>query len=210
LLTFRHPADVLNPVFFFILVVALFPIGISPSAEVLQTIAPGVLWVAALLATLLSMEVMFRSDNDDGSLEQMAVSMQPFILLISGKIITHWIMSGLPLVLLSPVLAVMLALNESAIQGVVISLMLGTPTLSLLGAIGAGLTVGLKKGGVLIALLILPLYVPVLILGTTLIQTAALGGDYTAHMLWLGAILALSAGVAPIATGAGVRISLSH
>mgnify|MGYP003765464195 FL=1 len=91
LLTFRHPADVLNPVFFFILVVALFPIGISPSAEVLQTIAPGVLWVAALLATLLSMEVMFRSDNDDGSLEQMAVSMQPFILLISGKIITHWI-----------------------------------------------------------------------------------------------------------------------
>ncbi len=210
MLTFRHPADVLNPVFFFILVVALFPIGISPSAEVLQTIAPGVLWVAALLATLLSMEVMFRSDNDDGSLEQMAVSMQPFILLISGKIITHWIMSGLPLVLLSPVLAVMLALNESAIQGVVISLMLGTPTLSLLGAIGAGLTVGLKKGGVLIALLILPLYVPVLILGTTLIQTAALGDDYTAHMLWLGAILALSAGVAPIATGAGVRISLSH
>jgi heme exporter protein B len=140
----------------------------------------------------------------------MTVSMQPLIILVSAKILSHWMVSGLPLVLLSPLLGYMLALNSDGIQGMVISLFLGTPTLSLLGAIGAGLTVGLKKGGVLIAILILPLYVPVLILGTALIQTAEQGGDYSAHMLWMAAILALSAGFAPIATSAGVRISLSH
>lgn len=210
LLSFRHPADVLNPVVFFVLVISLFPLGISPAADVLRAIAPGVIWVAALLSTLLSMEILFRSDHEDGSLEQMAVSMQPLISLVSAKIVSHWIVSGLPLVLLSPVLGVMLALDSPGIQGMVISLLLGTPTLSLLGAIGAGLTVGLKKGGVLIAILILPLYVPVLILGTALIQTAVQGGDYSAHMLWMSAILALSIGFAPIATSAGVRISLSH
>ncbi len=209
-LNMRHPADIMNPVVFFVLVISLFPLGISPTDEVLRAIAPGVIWVAALLATLLSMEAMFRSDHEDGSLEQMAVSNQPFLIMISGKIISHWLMSGLPLVILSPVLAIMLALDSQGIEGMLISLMLGTPTMSLLGSIGAGLTVGLKKGGVLIAILILPLYVPVLILGTALIQTAIQGGDYTAHILWMSAILALSAGLSPIATSASVRISLSH
>ena len=210
LTNFRHPADVLNPIVFFVLVISLFPLGISPSNEVLRSIAPGVIWVAALLATLLSMEVMFRTDHEDGSLEQMVVSGQPFLLLVSGKIISHWLVSGLPLVVLSPVLAVTLALDAPGIKGMLISLALGTPTLSLLGAIGAGLTVGLKKGGVLIAILILPLYVPVLILGTALIQTAVQGGDYSAHILWMAAILALSAGLSPIATAAGVRVSLAN
>ncbi|HIL97882.1 MAG TPA: heme exporter protein CcmB [Pseudomonadales bacterium] len=209
-LGFRHPADVLNPLVFFVLVISLFPLGISPAADTLRAIAPGVVWVAALLATLLSMEALFRSDHEDGSLEQMSVSMQPFIVLVMAKITSHWIVSGLPLVILSPVLGLMLALDSAGIEGMVISLLLGTPTLSLLGAIGAGLTVGLKKGGVLIAILILPRYIPVLILGTALIQTAAQGGDYGAHMLWMSAILVLSAGFAPIATSAGVRISLSH
>ena len=207
---FRHPGDLVNPIVFFVLVISLFPLGISPSPDVLRAIAPGVVWVAALLSTLLSMEAMFRGDHEDGSLEQMAVSTQPFLLLITGRIVSHWLVSGLPLVLLSPLLAVMLALDGPGITAMLISLAIGTPILSLFGAIGAGLTVGLRKGGVLIAILILPLYVPVLIFGTTLIQTGIQGGDYTAHMLWLGAILALAAGMSPIATAAAVRISLSH
>jgi len=210
LLTFRHPADVLNPIVFFVLVISLFPLGISPSEDVLREIAPGVIWVAALLSTLLSMDAMFRNDYDDGTLEQMSVSMQPFLTLISGKIIGHWFISGLPIVVLSPVLAMMLALDEAGIKAMFISLILGTPTLSLLGSIGAGLTLGLKKGGVLITILILPLYIPVLILGTNLIQTAVLGGDYQGHMLWMAAIFALCAGLAPLATTESVRISLSH
>ncbi|MBV1878536.1 MAG: heme exporter protein CcmB [Pseudomonadales bacterium] len=207
---FRNPAEVFNPLVFFVLVVSLFPLGISPSETVLQTIAPGVIWVAALLSTLLSMELLFRSDFDDGSLEQMAISPQPLLLLVTGKIFSHWLVSGLPLVMLSPVLSIMLALGVEGIQGMLISLALGTPTLSLLGSIGAGLTVGLKKAGMLIPILILPLYIPVLLLGTSLIQTAAAGGDYNAHILWLAALLALSAGLAPIATTASIRISLSH
>lgn len=210
LLNIRQPADMLNPLVFFVLVVSLFPLGISPSADVLTMIAPGVIWVAALLATLLSIETMFRSDYDDGSLEQIVVSPQSFVLVVFGKITSHWLISGLPLMLLSPVLGVMLALEAEALKGVLISLVLGTPIMSLLGAIGAGLTVGLRKGGILIAILILPLYVPVLILGTGLIQAAAAGADYTGHILWLGALLTLSAGISPIATAAGVRISLSH
>jgi len=207
---FRHPSDIINPAVFFVLVISLFPLGISPSPEVLRAIAPGVIWVAALLSTLLSMETIFRSDHEDGSLEQMAVAMQPFMLMITGKIVGHWLVSGLPLVLLSPILAMMLALDEPGIRAMLISLLIGTPILSLFGAIGAGLTVGLRKGGVLIAILILPLYVPVLILGTSLIQTGIQGGDYTAHVLWLLALLAMTAGISPIATAAGVRISLGH
>ena len=208
-LSFRHPADVLNPLVFFVLVISLFPLGIGPNDETLRLIAPGVIWVAALLATLLSLEALFLSDYDDGSLEQMSLSKQPFMLLVTGKIISHWLLSGLPLVLLSPVLAIMMAIEPEAIGPIVISLLLGTPILSLLGAIGAGLTVGLKKGGVLIAIIILPLYIPVLILGTKLIETGLLGGNYNAHMVWLGALLALMAIVSPIATSASVRLSIS-
>ncbi|MBL4681153.1 MAG: heme exporter protein CcmB [Pseudomonadales bacterium] len=209
LLSMRRPADLLNPLVFFVLVVSLFPLGISPSDEVLKEIAPGVIWVAALLSTLLSMEVMFRNDFEDGSLEQMSISPQPFLVLVGGKIVGQWLVSGLPLVLMSPVLAVMLALSEEGIKAMFISLLLGTPILSLLGSIGAGLTIGLKKGGALIAILILPLYIPVLILGTHMIIAAEQGVSYSGDVLWLAAILALSISLAPFATTESVRIALS-
>ncbi len=210
LVTFRNPAEILNPLVFFVIVVSLFPIGISPSKEVLSGIAPGVIWVAALLATLLSMELMFRSDYEDGSLEQITLSEQPLMLIVGGKIVSHWLMTGLPLTLLSPLLAMMLFVNEQGIIAITLSLLLGTPTLSLIGSVGAALTVGLRKGGVLIAILILPLYIPVLILATEMIKTGMSGGDYTGHIFWLGALLAIAVGLAPIATSAGVKISLSH
>lgn len=210
LVIFRNPAEILNPLFFFVIVVSLFPLGISPSEKVLSDIAPGVIWVAALLSTLLSMDMMFRSDYEDGSLEQMTLTEHPLIVIVGGKIISHWLMTGLPLTLLSPLLAMMLFVNEQGIVAIGLSLLLGSPILSLLGAVGAALTVGLHKGGVLIAILILPLYVPVLILSTEMIKTGMSGGDYSGHMFWLGALLALSAGLAPIATTEGIRISLSH
>jgi len=210
LVTFRNPAEVLNPLVFFVIVISLFPLGISPSEKVLSDIAPGVIWVAALLATLLSMDLIFRSDYEYGSLEQMTLSEQPFILIVGGKIVSHWLITGLPLALLSPLLAMMLFVNEQGIVAIALSLLLGTPVLSLLGAVGAALTVGLRKGGILIAILILPLYIPVLILATEMIKTGMTGGDYTGHMFWLGALLTLSVGIMPIATAAGVKISLSH
>ncbi|MFT4676842.1 MAG: heme exporter protein B [Candidatus Azotimanducaceae bacterium] len=208
--TFRQPSEFLNPLFFFVLVIALFPLGVGPSEKTLALIAPGVIWVAALLATLLSMESLFRSDFDDGSLDQMSVAPQSMLLMVTGKVIAHWVSSGLPLVLVSPVLGIMLSVDEAGVKAILISLMLGTPILSLLGAVGASLTVGLQKGGVLIALLIIPLYVPVLILGTSLIQTAQLGGDYDGHILWMLALLALTIGTAPIATAGGIKVSLSR
>ena len=206
----RNPADMMNPLVFFVIVISLFPLGISPSQDVLSEIAPGVIWVAALLATLLSMEMMFKSDFDDGSLEQMTLSAEPLYLIVTGKIISHWIVSGLPLTLMSPLLGMMLFVNESGLIALIISLCIATPILSLLGEIGASLTVGLKKGGVLISILILPLYVPVLILSTAMVHTGVSDGNYQGHMLWLGAILMLSLGFAPLATCAGIRISLSQ
>lgn len=209
-LSFRQPSDLLNPLFFFVLVIALFPIGVGPSEETLSLIAPGVIWVAALLATLLSMESLFRSDFDDGSLDQMLVSPQPLLILATGKVLAHWLATGLPLVLISPLLGLMLGVNAEGLVGILVSLAIGTPVLSLLGAVGASLTVGLKKGGVLIALLVMPLYIPILILGTSLIQTAQIGGDYDGHILWMLALLALTAGTAPIATAGGIKVSLSR
>ncbi|MEX0943998.1 MAG: heme exporter protein CcmB [Pseudomonadales bacterium] len=207
---FRNSSEVINPLVFFVIVITLFPLGVGPVQALLAQIAPGVIWVAALLATLLSVDLMFRSDFDDGSLEQMALSKQPFYLIVLGKIFSHWLVTGLPLTIISPVLAMMLFVNESGMIALVVSLLLGTPVLSLLGAIGAGLTVGLRRGGVLIAILILPLYIPVLILATAMVDAGMAGADYTGHMLWLGAILGLSLGLAPVAAGASVRISLSQ
>lgn len=210
LIAYRNSADLLNPLIFFVIVISLFPLGVSPSGPILSQIAPGVIWVAALLATLLSMDSLFRSDYDDGSLELMTFSREPLVLLVLGKIVSHWLVTGVPLAVLSPVLALMLFLNFEGAWALFLSLLLGTPILSLLGAIGASLTVGLRKGGLLIAVLILPLYVPVLILATAMVQAGAQAVDYTGHMLWLGAILAASIGFAPIAASAGVRISLSR
>ena len=210
LVYFRRPADVLNPLVFFVIVVTLFPLGVGPSKELLSIIAPGVVWVAALLATLMSLDLIFRSDFEDGSLEQMLVSDQSFLLLTQAKVVSHWLVTGLPLVLLTPVLSLMLFVDGQGMLAMSLSILLVSPTLSLIGAIGAALTVGLAKGGLLVAILILPLYIPVLILGTAMVQTGAFGGDYTGHIYWLVAILFLALGLAPVATAASVRVSLEQ
>jgi heme exporter protein B len=166
--------------------------------------------VAALLATLLSVDGLFKSDYEDGSLEQMLISPQPLFIVVIGKVVGHWLVTGFPLTLLTPVLAVMLFLPADGIVALELTLLIGTPILSLIGAIGAGLTVGLKRGGLLISVLILPLYVPVLILGTLAVQAGVDGQSYSGHLLWMGSLLVIGLAAAPFATAAGLRISASN
>ncbi|KTB78390.1 heme transporter [Pseudomonas syringae pv. syringae PD2766] len=203
----RRPAELLNPLVFFALVIALFPLAIGPDAQLLQTLSPGLVWVAALLAVLLSLDGLFRSDFEDGSLEQWVLSPHPLALLVLSKVLAHWVFSGLALVLLSPVLALMLGLPVSCLPVLMLSLLLGTPVLSLMGAVGAALTVGLKRGGLLLALLILPLYIPVLILGSAALQAALQGMPATGYLLWLGSLTVLAITLTPFAIAAGLKIS---
>ena len=163
ILAFRRRAEVANPVFFFILIVTLFPLGIGAQPKLLQAMAPGIIWVSALLAVMLSLDSLFRSDFDDGSLEQMLLSSHPLTIMVFAKIIAHWMVTGLPLLLVAPLLAVFLGLPEQALGTLLITLVLATPVLSLIGSIGVSLTVGLRRGGMILSLLVLPLYVPVLI-----------------------------------------------
>lgn len=209
LLAARRSSEMLNPLIFFLMVASLFPLGISPEPGFLAQIAPGVVWVGALLATLLSMDSLFRSDFDDGTLEQTLLSPQPLVLVVFAKVFSHWMMTGLPLTLLAPLLGVMLFLPIEGMSGLVLSLLLGTPTLSLIGAIGAALTVGLRKGGVLISLLVLPLYIPVLIFGSSAVQAAVTGLPLAGYLALLGAMLALGIVLAPLAIAAALRISVS-
>ena len=162
----RNKGDVINPLIFLIIVITLFPLGIGPETAVLTRIAPGIIWVAALLAALLSLERLFKSDFVDGSLEQMLLSPQPLFIMVFAKITAHWLLTGVPIIIIAPLLAMMLHMEQSAYPALLITLLLGTPILSLIGAIGVALTVGIKKGGVLLSLLILPMYIPVLIFGT--------------------------------------------
>ncbi len=208
-LSFRRKSDLVNPLIFFLMVATLFPLGVSPEPGFLAQLAPGVVWVAALLATLLSMDVLFRSDYEDGSLEQLLLSPQPLFIVVLAKVIAHWMMTGLALTLMAPLLGVMLFLPADGMPGLMLSLLLGTPTLSLVGAIGAALTVGLKKGGVLISLLVLPLYIPVLIFGSSAVQAAVTGLPLGGYLALLGALLALALGLAPLAISAALRISIS-
>ncbi len=208
LLAFRNRSEIINPLAFFVIVIALFPLAVSPEASVLANIAPGILWVAALLATLLSLESLFKQDFEDGSLEQIMVSPQSLLLLSIGKVISHWLISGFLLALLSPLLGIMLFLPPIAIGALVSSLLLGTPTLSLIGAIGAGLTVGLRKGGMLISLLVLPLYMPVLIFGAGTVQAGVMGLPIGGYLAILGAMLVLSLMLAPFAIAAALRLSI--
>ena len=210
LLAYRRRNDLISPLMFFLMVATLFPLGVSPEPLFLSQVAAGVVWVAALLATLLSMDSLFRTDYDDGSLEQMLLSPQPLALLVLAKVVAHWTVSGLPLTILAPLLGVMLYLPSEGMPALVFSLLLGTPTLSLIGAIGAALTVGLRKGGVLITLLVLPLYIPVLIFGTGAVQAASTGLPIGGYLAILGAILALGAVLTPLAVAAGLRISVSN
>ena len=208
LLAFRYRNDIVNPLAFFLMVAVLFPLGVSPEAKFLAQVAPGVIWVAALLASLLSVDSIFRTDFDDGSLEQMLVSPQPLVLLVLAKVLSHWLISGFCLALMSPLLAMMLFLPSQGLFALVISLLLGTPTLSLIGAIGAGLTVGLRKGGILISLLVLPLYIPVLIFGAGTVQAGTMGMPIGGYLALLGAVLVLSMMLAPFAIVAALKISV--
>ncbi|MEY3220241.1 MAG: hypothetical protein RIT27_1598 [Pseudomonadota bacterium] len=208
-LAYRHRAELANPLLFFVLVVSLFPLGVSPESKVLQQLAPGVIWVAALLAAMLSLESLFRSDFADGALEQLTLTAHPLSLLVLAKIAAHWLVSGLPLILLAPLLGVLLFLPAQAMPTLLATLILGTPVLSLIGAIGMALTVGLQRGGVLLSLLVLPLYIPILIFAANAVQSAALGLEVAGQLYFLGAMLMLALTLAPIATAAALRISLS-
>lgn len=208
LLALRRKSEVLTALFFFVIVVSLFPLGIGPEPALLRKIAPGILWVAALLATLLGLPRLFAADHQDGTLEQLALSPAPFGLLVSGKILAHWLVSGLPLVLLAPVLGVQFDLDGGALWVLTLALLLGTPLLSLIGSIGAALTLGVRGGGVLLALLVLPLYIPALIFGAGAVEAHIAGLDIGGHMSLLAAMLVVAVFFAPWATTAALRIAL--
>jgi heme exporter protein B len=208
LLAMRRRADVATTLFFFVIVASLFPLGVGPEPELLRAMAPGILWVAALLASMLSLGRLFAEDYADGSLEQLVLAPEPLALVVIGKVVAHWLVSGLPLVLISPVIALQFDLPSEAIVTLLLALLLGTPLLSLIGAIGAALTVGVRGGGVLISLLVLPLYVPVLIFGAGAVDASATGMDAAGHLSILGALLLLGMALAPWATAAALRISL--
>lgn len=208
LLAMRRRSDVANALLFFVIVASLFPLGVGPEPNLLRTIAPGVIWVAALLASMLGLGRMFAADYADGTLEQMLLGCVPLGLIVVGKAIAHWLVSGLPLVLLAPVLVLQFDLSADAFMVLMASLMLGTPSLTLIGAVGAALTLGVRGAGVLTSLLVLPLYVPVLILGTSAVDAAAGGVTVQAHLLLLGAFLIFAGAFAPWAAAAALRISL--
>jgi heme exporter protein B len=208
LLAMRRRADVATTLFFFVIVASLFPLGVGPDPKLLRVMAPGILWVGALLASMLSLGRLFAEDYADGSLEQLVLAPEPLTLVVIGKVVAHWLVSGLPLVLISPVIALQFDLPREAIVTLLLALLLGTPLLSLIGAIGAALTVGVRGGGVLISLLVLPLYVPVLIFGAGAVDASAMGMEAGGHLSILGALLLLGMVLAPWATAAALRISL--
>lgn len=208
LLSVRRRSDVLASLVFFVMVTTLFPLGVGPEKNSLRAMAPGVLWVAALLASTLALGRLFSADLADGTLEQMALSSEPLALIVAGKVLAHWLVSGVPLVTLSPLLALQFGLDANAIGVLALSLLLGTPVLSLVGAVGAALTLGTRGGGVLLSLLVLPLTIPVLIFGAGAVGAQASGLDADAHLLLLGGLLAASVALAPWATAAALRISL--
>jgi heme exporter protein B len=207
-LAMRRRADVLTTLFFFVIVVSLFPLGVGPEMNTLRLMGPGVVWVAALLASMLSLGRLFSADYADGSLEQMILAPQPLAVLVLGKVMAHWLVSGVPLVLMAPLLGVQYGLSTHALGILVVTLLLGTPVLSLIGAVGAALTLGLRGGGVLVSLLVLPLYIPVLIFGAGAVEAGVTGLGAQAHLSLLGAILAPALVFAPWATGWALKISM--
>lgn len=206
---FRHRSDILNPVWFFIIVVTLFPLGIGTDPALLQRIAPGVIWVAALLAALLSFERLFKDDFIDGSLEQLMLAPFPLAWLVCAKVFAHWLLTGLPILLVSPLLAAFLALDMNTYFALFLTLLIGTPILSLFGAIGVALTVGLRKGGILLSLILLPLSIPILIFSTMAIDAASYGQSYLGLLALLGAMLISAIILAPFAIAASLRVSVS-
>ncbi|MEY2697973.1 MAG: hypothetical protein RL333_2111 [Pseudomonadota bacterium] len=209
LLAFRHRGELLNPLLFFSLVVTLFPLGVSPEPSVLKTMAPGVIWIAVLLAGLFSLEGLFRSDFEDGTLEQMVLSPFPLAWLVLAKVVAHWLVTALPMLLLAPLLGLFLALPAEGVRVLEWTLLAGTPFLSLVGSVGVALTVGLRRGGMLLTLIVMPLYVPLLIFATQAVTSAVAGLPYDGALDFLMALLFLSLTLAPFATASALRISLS-
>jgi heme exporter protein B len=209
LLAVRGRSELALPLLFYVIVTTLVPLAVSPDARTLAGIAPGIIWVGALLATLLSLDRLFRSDFDDGTLDLMLLSPAPLPLLVLAKVVAHWLATGLPLLLISPLLSLFLSLPGHAFPALVATLLLGTPVLSFVGAVGVGLTVRVRRGGGLLALLVLPLYVPVLIFGANAVASAADGLPVTGQLYLLGAMLALAASLAPLAAAAALRITAS-
>ena len=209
LVAFRRRAELMNPILFYVIVVTLFPLGVSPDVEFLSKLAPGVVWVAALLAALISMESIFRQDFDDGSIEQLFLSQHPPTVLIFGKVIAHWLITGLPMLVIVPLMALLLYIPNQAIPILLITVLLGTPILSLIGAIGVALTTGLRGGGVLLGLLVLPLYIPILIFASGAVTASIDGLEVSAMLALLGAGLILALVLAPLAISASLKISMS-
>jgi len=207
-LAFARGGEALNVVVFFVIAITLFPLGVGPEPQVLARIAAGTVWVAALLAAMLALERLFRADYDDGSLELIALSPLPLPLVVLAKCLAHWLATGVPLVVAAPLLAVLMQMDGAGFATLVGGMLLGTPTLSLIGAVGAGLTVTLRRGGVLISLLVLPLFIPVLIFGVAAVEAAVTGLSPRPHLLLLGAMLLGSLALAPWAAAAAIRLSL--
>lgn len=204
----RRRVEALLPLGFFIVAAGLFPIGVSPEAQMLRTIAPGVVWVCALLAAMLSVTQMFASDHADGSLEQMLLARDPLVSLVVGKVFAQWLQTGVPLVLTAPLIGLLFSMPSDSIGMLTLTLLLGTPILSLLGAVGAALTLGLRSGAALVFLLVLPLTIPTLIFGTGAVGAVEGGQSAQAHLSLLGALLIVTALAAPFATAAALRISM--
>jgi len=206
-LAYRQRAELMQPMMFFLLVISLFPLGIGPDPDTLQKVGPGVIWVAAILASLLGMDRLFRDDYQDGSLEQLILSPIPLPLVALVKVFSHWLSSIVPLLILSPVLALFLNFSEAMYWALLQTLLLGTPLLSLVGAIAVGLTVGLNRGGVLLALLLLPMFIPLLIFATAAVDAAAMGLQYHGQLAIIGAMLLFSLALAPFAIAYALRVS---
>jgi heme exporter protein B len=209
ILALRRRSEIANPLLFFILVITLFPLGIGAQPHLLQAIAPGIIWVSALLAAMLSLDSLFRSDFDDGSLEQILLSAHPSSLLVLAKIIAHWLVTGLPLLFVAPLLAVLLGMPSHSIGILLLTLLLGTPVLSLIGAIGVALTVGLRRGGMILSLLVLPLYVPVLIFASNAVEMAGSGLPVDAQINILISIFVMALVLAPWPTSAALKMSIN-
>lgn len=209
LLAYRHRGELANPLIFFLMVITMVPLGISPDPKLLAILAPGMIWVVALLASLLSMDSLFRADFDDGSLEQLLMSPQPLYLMVLAKVLAHFLVTGIPLTLAAPLLGVMLALPEGGYGPLCLTLLLGTASLSLIGAVGAALTVALRKGGLLLSLIIMPLYVPILIFGASAVGNAIEGFAIVGQLAVLGSFAAFAVVLAPIAAAGALRVAVN-
>lgn len=207
-LAMRRRADVVTTLIFFVIVVSLFPLGVGPEMDILRKMAPGVIWVAALLASMLSLGRMFSADHLDGTLEQMILVPQSLSVLVLAKILAHWMVSGLPLVVMAPVLGLQFDMTAQAIKVLVVALLLGTPILSMIGAVGAALTLGLRGGGALVSLLVLPLCIPVLIFGAGAVEAIVSGTNVSSHLSLLGALLLIALVFTPWVTALALRISM--